>query len=100
MQPEKLHHALLISVIEKLKPGHGKQIPSAKGRLMGIPLTAHLADELHLRDDVEAVVLHAALRTADTLVAATVLASLVTNSQQTLSSLHLLLVILTEHHLH
>ena len=98
MQPEKLHHALLISVIEKLKPGHGKQIPSAKGRLMGIPLTAHLLDELHLRDDVEAVVLRAALRTADTLVVATVLASLVTNSQHTLPSLDLLLEILTENY--
>ena len=99
MQPEKLHHALLISVIEKLKPGHGKQIPSAKGRLMGIPLTAHLLDELHLRDDVVAVALRAAFWTANTLLAATVLASLVTNSQQTLPFLDLVLEILTENHL-
>ena len=61
-------------------------------------LTAHLTDELLLGDDVEEEVLRAALRTADTLVVATVLASLVTNSQHTLPSLDLLLEILTENY--
>ena len=69
---------------------------------MGIPCTLHLADELHLRYDVEAVLLHAALRTADTLVAATVLASFLISNQQsteTLPALDLVLEILTENHL-
>ena len=61
-------------------------------------LTAHLTDELLLGDDVEEEVLRVALRTADTLVVATVLASLVTNSQHTLPSLDLLLEIQTENY--